>query len=86
MSEWGKQAKEISAMQLDMIERDRRRYEKRPMVFTKKHRSRWQDGVCKICGEHFECITHEHAHRHGFANADEMAKSDAVDFGERVRR
>ena len=59
---------------------------KKPVILPVKQRSRWQSGICKICGEYFDCITNEHAHRHGFPNADAMAKSDVVDFGKRVRR
>lgn len=82
----GDQARKISIMQCEMIERDNYSRKKKPVVIASKKRSRWQSGICKICGEYFDCITQEHAHRHGFKNADEMAQSDAVDFGKRVVR
>ena len=40
--------------------------------------TRWHRGVCSICGEWCEMITHEHAHRHGFKDADEMAREGVV--------
>lgn len=79
------QARTITKAVCEMIEQDNRKEEKPPILLPVKKRSRWQSGICKICGEYFDCITNEHAHRHGFKNADEMAKSDAVDFGKRVR-
>lgn len=48
--------------------------------FSTKYHTRWQPGICKICGEPFQMITQDHAHNHGFRNADEMAKSDIVDW------
>lgn len=80
------QARKISVMQCEMIERDNHLKEKKPVVLAVKKRSRRQSGICKICGEYFDCITQGHAHKHGFKNADEMAQSDAVDFGKRVVR
>lgn len=44
----------------------------------KKKVSRWNSGVCSICGEWVECITQEHAKKHGFKNADEMAQKGIV--------
>ena len=82
----GGQARKISVMQCEMIERDNRMKEKKPVILAVKKCSRWQSGICKICGEYFDCITQDHAHKHGFKNADEMAQSDAVDFGKRVVR
>lgn len=55
-------------------------HEKKPIRFTVKYHTRWQAGICKICGQPFQMITQEHAHSHGFANADVMAKSDMVDW------
>lgn len=78
--------RKIAATVCEMIERDRKNRGKQPILLPVKKRSRWQSGICKICGEYFDCITNEHARRHGFKNADEMAKSDAVDFGKRVRK
>ena len=40
--------------------------------------TRWHRGVCSICGEWCEMITNEHAHRHGFKDADEMARAGVV--------
>lgn len=82
----GNQARKISVMQCEMIERDNCSRKKKPVVIASKKRSRWQSGICKIFGEYFDCITQDHAHKHGFKNADEMAQSDAVDFGKRVVR
>ena len=42
------------------------------------HHTRWMKGLCSICGEWCEMITQEHAHRHGFKNADEMARAGIV--------
>lgn len=82
----GDRARKISVMQCEMIERDNHLKEKKPVILAVKKRSRWQSGICKICGEYFGCITQDRAHKHGFKNADEMAQSDAVDFGKRVVR
>ena len=82
----GGRARKISVMQCKMIERDNHLKEKKPVILAAKKRSGWQSGICKICGEYFDCITQDHAHKHGFKNADEMAQSDAVDFGKRVVR
>lgn len=79
------QAKQITKATCEMIEEDNKRAAKQPILLPVKKRSRWQSGICKICGEYFDCITNEHAHRHGFKNADAMAKSNIVDFGKRVR-
>lgn len=43
-----------------------------------KNKSRWDSGVCSICGQWIECITQEHAKEHGYKNADEMAKAGVV--------
>ncbi len=43
-----------------------------------KHHTRWTPGVCSICGEWCDMITQEHAHRHGFQDADEMAQAGVV--------
>ena len=82
----GDPAGKISAMQCEMIERDNCSRKKKSVVIASKKRSRWQSGICKIGGEYFDCITQDHARKHGFKSADEMAQSDAVDFGKRVAR
>ena len=51
---------------------------KKPIRFSVKNHSRWQSGICGICGRSFRMITQEHAHLHGFANADAMAKSNEI--------
>ena len=43
-----------------------------------KRVSRWNSGVCSICGKWVECITQEHAKEHGYRNADEMARAGVV--------
>ncbi len=43
-----------------------------------KRPSRWDSGVCSICGKWVECITQEHAKEHGYKNADEMAKAGVI--------
>jgi len=43
-----------------------------------KRYSRWNSGVCSICGKWVECITQEHAKSHGYKNADEMARDGVV--------
>lgn len=60
------------------IETDNR--PKKIIRFSVKYHTRWQAGICKICGQPFSMITQEHAHSHGFANADAMAKSGEIDW------
>jgi hypothetical protein len=43
-----------------------------------KRPSRWNSGVCSICGKWVECITQDHARLHGYKNADEMAKAGVI--------
>ena len=43
-----------------------------------KRISRWNSGVCSICGKWVECITQAHAKEHGYKNADEMARAGVV--------
>ena len=43
-----------------------------------KRPSRWDSGVCSICGKWVEGITQEHAKEHGYKNADEMAKAGVI--------
>ena len=43
-----------------------------------KKPSKFRCGICSICGEWVEMITQDHAHRHGFKNADEMARAGVV--------
>lgn len=45
-------------------------------------KSRWRSGVCKLCGEYFDCITFAHAELHGFKHPNDMAKNaDFIDWG-----
>lgn len=37
-------------------------------------KSRWNSGICSLCGKWCEMITQEH----GFKNADEMAKAGVI--------
>ena len=48
----GDRARKISVMQCEMIERDNLSRKKKPIVIASKKRSRWQSGICKICGEY----------------------------------
>ena len=66
----------------EVAERDIKEKDK-PMAFIgitmkTKHPTRFTSGVCRICGEWVEMITQDHAHRHGFKNADEMAKQGVI--------
>ena len=44
--------------------------------------NRWRAGICSICGEYMTYISEDHAHKHGFANADEMAKAGVMRWAE----
>lgn len=70
----------IAGRKMDMIEREAAR--RPPMKWQQTHATRWRSGVCRICGEYCQCITNEHAERHGFKSADEMAKADVMDWTE----
>ena len=48
------------------------------LVKNNNVRSRWDSGICSLCGKWVEMITQEHAKEHGFKNADEMAKAGIV--------
>ena len=41
-------------------------------------KSRWNSGICSLCGKWVEMITQEHAKKHGFKNADEMVKAGVI--------
>ena len=43
-----------------------------------KRKTRWDSGVCSLCGQWVDMITQEHAHRHGFKNADDMARAGII--------
>ena len=43
-----------------------------------KVKSRWNSGICSLCGKWVEMITQEHAREHGFKDADEMARAGVV--------
>jgi len=48
------------------------------LVKNNNVRSRWNSGICSLCGKWVEMITQEHAKEHGFKNADEMAREGVV--------
>ncbi len=48
------------------------------LVKNNNVRSRWNSGICSLCGKWVEMITQEHAKEHGFKNADEMARAGVV--------
>lgn len=50
------------------------------VIPKQKKATRWRAGVCRLCGEAFQLITHEHAARHGFESADAMARAGVVDW------
>jgi hypothetical protein len=72
--------KHVAYGKAEQIERENHR--KKPLVMRQKKPSRWRAGVCKICGESFTYISQDHAHKHGFANADEMAQAGVVGWME----
>ena len=47
-----------------------------------KHVTRWRAGTCTICGEWSTYISQDHAHRHGYKNADEMAHAGVMHWTE----
>ena len=40
--------------------------------------SKWNSGICLVCGEAFNCISENHAQKCGFESANAMANSDKV--------
>lgn len=55
----------------------------KPPVFLKqKVATRWRSGTCRLCGKWSTYISQEHARRHGFKDADEMAKAGVMDWTE----
>jgi len=48
------------------------------LVKNNNVRSRWNSGICSLCGKWVEMITQEYAKEHGFKNADEMARAGVV--------
>lgn len=72
--------REIGLTLCDMIERDRHRHP--ALIIRQTHTTRWRAGICSICGEYSSFVSQEHAHRHGFKDADEMAKSGVVKWTE----
>ena len=59
--------------------------ERRPHKATsprQKKLTRWRAGTCRICGEWSSYISQDHARRHGYKNADEMAHADVMDWTE----
>lgn len=59
-----------------------RDHAKPPIVLKQTHLTRWRSGTCRLCGEWSTYISQEHAHRHGFKDADEMAKAGVMDWTE----
>jgi hypothetical protein len=45
---------------------------------------RWHSGICKICGETFDIVTHYHAGLHGYANAVDYIMDEKVHFDNEV--
>ena len=64
----------------DHIEREAHRG--KPVILHQKKPSRWRAGICSICGEYMTYISQDHAHRHGFDSADEMAKAGVMRWAE----
>ena len=63
---------------------DKRRevFRKAGIKTNRNKKSRWRCGICKLCGEYFECITFAHAELHGFKHPNDMAKNaDFIDWG-----
>ena len=61
----------------DLIERG----DKPSMTMPKpKIMTRWSSGICKICGEHMECITHSHAEKHGYKKAEDLIAEGHINF------
>ena len=52
--------------------------EKKPIVLKQKRPTRWRRCVCDICGKYEPYISQDHAHSHGFKNANEMAQAGVV--------
>ena len=67
----------------DQIERQNHRG--KPFIIHQKKPSRWRAGICSICGEYMTYISQDHAHRHGFDSADEMAKAGVMRWAERKK-
>ena len=44
--------------------------------------TRWRSGTCTLCGEWSTYISQDHAHRHGYQNADEMAHAGIMRWTE----
>ena len=63
-----------------IIEREAHRG--KPVILHQKKPSRWRAGICSICGEYMTYISQNHAHKHGFANADEMVKAGVMKWAE----
>lgn len=57
-------------------------HEKPPITVKQKAVTRWRAGTCRLCGEWSTYISQEHARRHGFRDADEMAKAGVMDWTE----
>lgn len=71
---------EVAMEKFEQIDKANQNRDKRPLSFKKKHYSRWSPGVCRECGKYFEMITQDHARKHGYQNADDMAKHGQIDW------
>lgn len=48
---------------------------------------RFNPGICKVCGQHFDVLLHSHAELDGYKNAYEMIKDGVIVFDfEQYRR
>lgn len=72
--------KQIAYERAELIERENHRG--KPVIIRQRLPSRWRAGVCKICGESFDYISQDHAHKHGFKDADAMSKAEVVGWTE----
>ena len=72
--------KHVAYGKAEQIERENHR--KKPLVMRQKKPSRWRAGICSICGEYMTYISQDHAHKHGFDSADEMAKAGVMRWAE----
>ena len=69
--------KYVGLQKAEQIDRDDKH--KKPIVLKQKRATRWRGSVCSICGKYEPSyISNEHAHEHGFKNANEMAQAGVV--------
>ena len=72
--------RQVLYQKADQIEREAHRGN--PVILHQKKPSRWRAGICSICGEYTTYISQDHAHKHGFDSADEMAKAGVMRWAE----